>query len=350
MSKTEGFAINKYALPCAPQALAWRLLLLATLTAAACTHARTETVVFIDSSGLRVPDDIDRVHVVIADRGPTGDDSLFDQQIELCGAVQSPSCQNLPISMTLIPGSMRPHDTVKVSVEAERRQQVVIANVGLFTFSDDHSLRLDVILYASCLGNLFCATNDQACVNGQCVTLMAEPFSGETDLSALPPPDMSGKPPDMTSMPDLVRPLPDLAGVDLMGCVPQCPANTCAFNGCSAYCMCATTHVFCDPSQICAPCGTQAAACCPSSMMTTRPLPHAGTGGGGPTGFCDTGLVCNSGTCEMPMPDMAVPPPCGLLNQPCCTTGPPCTQGICNGGTNMCEMVVPPMDMLPFFG
>jgi hypothetical protein len=331
------------------------LALLALL--AGCSSPRTEVVLTVHTSGVRVPDDVDSLRLRIADRTATaGDDQLFDQPVPLCsdGAAASNGCYALPITVTMYPGSMRPNDSVRVQVDAERQGAPVIANAALFTFSEGHSLRLDVILYANCLGNTSCALRDQACgPDASCQGLTTTPLGEEPDLA---PPDLTmptdGPPPihDFTVTPDST--IPDLVGVDLVNCVPQCGGKNCGFDGCNGICgPCSGLNQYCDPSQQCVGCGFLNAPCCPPGGLA---------GGCDPMLFCDINNMCTPlPDMTMPPPDLSMPPPdlsmppfdmtpppfdltmCGYPGQPCCN-GTGCFVGVCN----FPDCVGAPMDLM----
>jgi hypothetical protein len=258
----------------------------------------------------------------------------------------------------------------------------VIADAALFTFSSGNSLRLDIILYSQCLGNVTCAAKDEVCgPDDQCHMVMPQPFNGEPDLAAIAedagtvddlsvPQDLIGA--DLTFKPDLIAPpdmtLPDLAGVDLMGCVPQCAGKMCGFDGCQSTCgTCAPTGQYCDPTQNCASCGGFMQTCCPPGVTPKLPIPpprgsltsfivHPNAGGGGPMGSCLVPFICDiNNTCQPPpdmfMPNMDMfisppdgPPTCGGNAMPCCMGGgPPCpfsTNGLCfmiDAGAGICQ-------------
>jgi hypothetical protein len=330
-----------------------RRALVALALIAGCSSPRTEVVVTVHASGIRIPDDVDALRLKIADRNPgAGDDQLYDQPVPLCtdATAGSPDCYSLPITVTLYPGSMRPTDSVRVQLDAQRNGTPVIADAALFTFSTGHSLRLDVILYANCLGNVGCAQRDQACgPDDQCTTLGTTPLGEEPDLSiydlasndlANLTADLTAPYHDFTVPPD--QTIPDLTGVDLLNCVPQCTNKMCGFDGCSSTCGTCGSHTFCDVSQQCATCGTQGIQCCPPGTGKTHhlPLPQALPGG------CDPGLVCDGNTLCNPPPDLSIPPDmtvtCGHQGEPCCQPGGACFGGLTCMGT--CQPQ-PPIDM-----
>jgi len=187
------------------------LLVGALLLAAGCARSRTEMVVVIDSGGVRVPDDVDALHIQVIDAAPAGDDTLFDQTRPLCQPQGTQDCIAFPVTMTLFPGSKRPSDAVRVRVEALRGATPVIADAAKFNFADGRSFKLDVTLWSACLGNLDCAAQDQACgSDGQCAALTPAPFMGELDLSSQPA-DL-GVPDDLAGVDQTVA---DLAAADL---------------------------------------------------------------------------------------------------------------------------------------
>lgn len=326
------------------------LVLLALI--AGCGQDRTEVVVTVHASGIRIPDDVDTLRLQIADRNGGADDLLFDHPVLLCSDVMAGTgsgCYTLPVTATLYPGSDRPKDSVRIQVDAQRHGTSMISDAALFTFSEGHSLRLDVILYANCLGNVDCAKRDQACgPDNMCTSLVPTPLGDEPDLATI---DLAAPPPDLTNVHDFSLPadmtLPDLSGVDLLGCVPQCGGKQCGFDGCQGTCGNCPSHSWCDGNQQCAPCGTLGMGCCPPGISK----PAGGRGHDpGPFGVplnmgCDPGLECDTNTICNPPPDLMPPPPdmtmCGTIGLPCCN-GVNCAVGICMGNL-ICDY---PPDML----
>ncbi|HEY7954681.1 MAG TPA: hypothetical protein VII38_05275, partial [Polyangia bacterium] len=212
-----------------------RRLLIATLVLSAigCTDPRTEVVVVVSTKGVRVPDDVDSVAFTVTDLdAPEADQTRFNQTILLATGAPQPGTFALPLTATLVPGSMRPNDRVRVQVDAVRNGKPVISDAAVFPFTRHASLQLDFVLYANCLGNVACAMRDQACgPDASCVPVMPQPLGGgEPDLSASPP-DLSPPPPDLFTP-------PDLTGIDLKGCVPDCTNlnRHCGSDGCGGQC------------------------------------------------------------------------------------------------------------------
>jgi hypothetical protein len=215
---------------------------------AACSAPRTEMVVKISSNGLTIPDDIDGLTLFVRDH--TADQGVYSvPPTPLCG---SGSCLQLPTAITLIPGSISPHDIVEVEVQALRGSTPLIDDAATFTFADGQSQQLEFVLYRSCL-HTTCAQNAtmRACVgDGRCGDITPSPLGVEAgmldDLAApgdlpatadlatadlatadlatadlatadlasadlaTPPPDLVTPPPDLTTPHDLVPPPPDL--------------------------------------------------------------------------------------------------------------------------------------------
>ena len=201
------------------------IVLGALLFAAGCARGRTEMVVVIGTDGVRVPDEVDALRIQVIDEASTGDDSRFDMTQPLCRPQLTENCIDFPVTMTLIPGSMRPSDSVRVRVDALRATTPVISDAAVFTFAEGRSLELDVTLWAACLGNTDCAAQDQACgPDNGCVPLTPEPLPGQLDFSHVSdlgaPEDLGGA--DLAGA-DLAA--VDLAGADLSPLPPPPPAT-----------------------------------------------------------------------------------------------------------------------------
>ncbi len=358
------------------------LALVALAALAGCHQPRTEAVVVISTDGIRVPEDVASLHVLVIDKASTGDDPVFERNLFLCTAASSANCFTLPVTMTLIPGSIRPHDSVRVLVEAlAPDSHAVIADAALFTFAEGQSQRLDFVLYANCLGNIDCAHLDLACgPEDRCIPITPMTFSGEPDLMAGPidlsiGPDFGAE--DLAPrFGDLAS--SDLAHVDLAGCAPQCSGRMCGDDQCLGVCGACTGFTFCqNASGACLDCGAETQFCCANSVCKfglvcdgTNHCVMPAVGLEPPCGMatqmccpgmmCDPGLDCDlSSHCFPPLPDMTPPPPmdmmeppmeppCGLIDQVCCD-GTTCFQGVCQaaGAMMLCEpddMSIAPMD------
>lgn len=309
-----------------------RALTIATLATAAalaggCTKHQTETILVITTEGVRIPDDVHKLHLTVADRQGTLDDTVWDSDVELCTPDLTSTCYNLPVTADLFPGKSRAGDSVRVQVDAIGAGGVVIADAALFTFADQQSLRLDFVLYGNCLGNVECAKRDQACGPlDTCIDLKPGPTSGPLDL-ALPkgPADLSTPPiPDMT--------LVDLAGADLTTIPPDLTQNPPDMAGC--------TGVVCDMGEqciggVCTPCGVMGMSCC-FGPTAPPPQPNALPG----TGTCSaTNNECNGSICVH----------CGDDGELCCAHQLPACNGtdVCMAGTCHPPPVGPDMTMMP---
>jgi hypothetical protein len=341
-------------------------LLAAALVAAAagCSGERTEIVLIIDQAGLKLGQDIDTLHIQIAQDSEST--PFFNLPFILCGTLPTTTCVNLPLSATLIPGPMLPDDNVRLQVDAKLGGddgRLRISDVADFRFTKGESLRLELVLTANCLDMLSCAESEAACYDGRCYNPMPEPAGADLSVPVdlAPPHDFAGV---------------DFAGVDLT-CVPLCPAGYCGLdqNNCNVACQCTAQFEACGNTQACQPCGLDDQACCPTSQSPrcrtgNRACSSTGNGGtcvaclgpgdlcstggqpccsgtfcsGGaclacgaqgamccPGSMCDTGLGCSGGTsCQ----------PCGASMQPCCGSGPPCNSSpplACVGATLKCE-------------
>jgi hypothetical protein len=309
--------------------LAGAAMLMALVAASGgCTKHQTEMIVVVTTEGVRIPDDVRKLHLTVADRFMQTDDTVYEQDVELCTAQLTTGCFNLPVTATLFPGKTRGSDSVRVQVDAIGANGPVIANAALFTFAEHESLRLDFVLYANCLGNVECAKRDQACgPTDQCISLQSTMGPGIDDFGGPPSTgDMAEpqQPPDMTredlSGVDLYTPPPDLTTiVDLSGCggVTCGPGQTCIAGVCTSCGMALN-----DP-------------CC---FGPAAPPPYPNAGGTGSSGTCSQpNLVCNGSTCVN----------CGAPGELCCASSN-CFIGFC-ATTGVCQafdmsMVPPPMD------
>ena len=283
------------------------LVLIGALAAAGCSKHATEMILVITTEGVRIPEDVHRVHLTVQDRSPAGDDTVYEQDVELCSADGAPSgCYDIPVSAVLFPGKSRGNDSVRVQVDAVGASaQVVIADAALFTFAEEQSLRLDFVLYGNCLGNVACAARDQACGPlDTCVALGPTRLEGPPDLARPSPIDQS-LPADMTAVDlagtDLYTPPSDLVStLDMAGCgnvaCPNgqvCQAGTCVPCGAldELCCQtpttsgtCAATNTTCDGT-FCVLCGQPGQLCCVGRI---------------PDCFF-SGSMCAGGRCSVPM-------------------------------------------------
>jgi hypothetical protein len=299
------------------------IVLVAAMVAASggCSKPATQVVVVISTEGIRVPTDVHKIHLKVQDRVPGGgDDTLYEQDIELCRDDLTTGCLYLPVSAVLFPGKARPSDSVKVEVDAiGANNQVLIADVALFTFAEEQTLWLDFVLYAHCIGNVMCAIVEKACgPNDQCIDLMPMPMSGNRDLAPEPLPVVDMTPPvrDLT--------LVDLKGADLT-VIPADLTTITDMAGCAS--------VTCPMGQVClaggcVDCGGAGQPCCSGGKVHIDPqvLP----------GGCNLGnLVCDGTICQY----------CGQEGQLCCMGGT-CFIGYCDGTGHCAPLSMPDM-MLP---
>jgi hypothetical protein len=276
------------------------------VVAAGCSKHQTEMILVIMTEGVRVPEDVHKVHLTVADRQGSLDDTVYDADVELCNPQLTTACYDIPVTAVLFPGKSHGSDSVRVQVDAIGGGGTVIADAALFTFADEQSLRLDFVLYANCLGNVECAKRDQACGPlDTCIDLKPGQTNGPLDL-ALPqaPLDMSvALPADMTMVDlagaDLTTVPADLTTtLDLAGCTgvvcdmgEQCVAGTCQPCGgyrepcCLTGMACLATNNECNGS-ICIHCGGDGELCCTNQLPACM--------------FPDN---CVGNTCQMPPPD-----------------------------------------------
>ncbi|MCU1280648.1 MAG: hypothetical protein JWM53_4194 [bacterium] len=296
----------------------------ALAAAVGCTKHQTEMILVITTEGVRIPDDVHKVHLTVADRTASLDDTVYDADVELCNPMLTTGCYDIPVTAVLFPGKSHAGDSVRVQVDAIGPKGKVIADAALFTFADQQSLRLDFVLYANCLGNVTCADRDQACGPlDQCIDLHPGQTNGALDIALPVAADLSipQSPPDLTPV--------DLANADLT-LVPPDLVSILDLAGCAG--------VTCDMGEqcvagACQPCGFAGQPCC---FGPTAPPPNRPNAGGTPgSGMClSTNLECNGATCEN----------CGGDGQLCCSQQVPDCNGndVCMAGR--CQMP-PPLDM-----
>jgi hypothetical protein len=291
------------------------------LGAASCKNARTETVIVITTSGLRIPDDVDAVHVQLTD--VQASDPLWDTVYTICTDTITTGCVTMPFTMTLIPGLKAPSDTTRIVVSAQRSQADVIRDAALFTFTPSESLRLDFVLYGNCLGKLDCADTNQVCeLDRSCMPIHPVPFGGEPDLAqpssrdlgvALPS-DMKSSSHDLAGADLLMSLMPDLAAPDLASCTDTC-GTSCGVTVCGQACTCNSVTTCISMTHQCHTCGTVGDICCP----------------GPTTGTCRDQSACNGNMCE-----------CGNVGEPCCANGPQCNNSLTcigSGASATCELM-----------
>jgi hypothetical protein len=168
-------------------------LTVAVAAVAGCTEHQTEMILVITTEGVRIPDDVHKVHLAVADRQPAGDDVVYEQDVELCNPTLQTSCFDIPVTAALYPGKSRSTDSVRVQVTAIGANGPVIDNAALFTFADKQSLRLDFVLYGNCLGNVECAKRDQACGPlDTCIDIKTGNANGGLDIALPTVTDMAG--------------------------------------------------------------------------------------------------------------------------------------------------------------
>jgi len=211
----------------------------ALVACAGCKQARTEMVIVVQTEGVRVPDDVAQIRVLVADRETGGDAVVYDSTVPLCTPTLTTGCYTLPLSAVLHPGAKQPNDPVRVQIDAlSRGGTKVTSSAALFTFSPKQSLRLDFVLYAGCIGVVDCSVRDQACgPDAMCVVLRPVKLDGEPDLGPIGAPadlagatmstDMAGAAGHDLSMPGTAT---DMASSDLAtGTVPFDMVLTCQF-------------------------------------------------------------------------------------------------------------------------
>jgi hypothetical protein len=288
--------VSRRALGLAAAAVAVGLVALAT----GCTTPRTEVVLVVQTDGIRVPEDVARIRILVADREVAADSAVYDEKVALCHDNLNVACYTLPLTAVLHPGPKQPHDSVRVQVDALSRDgTVVTSDAALFTFSPKQSLRLDFVLYSNCIGVIECAKRDQACgPDANCITLTPVKLSGEPDLGS------SGG--DMAvpgSVGDLAMTPPDLTNVtDLSGCgaITCGPGTTCIASQCNPCgnsglpcCNGSCNLGFSCNGTTCQSCGGPGGLCCQSPVP---PAPQP----------CIDGQACAAGFCPQPAHDLSV--------------------------------------------
>jgi hypothetical protein len=250
-------------------------MLLCAALAVGCSKTPTQVKIAIYTRSVRVPDDVARIHLSVADQEPAAtdagkvDDSVYDAAVELCTDQVGSGCYDLPLSAVLFPGQKRAGDSVRVQVDAVGPAgDVVTSDAALFVFSPHQSFQLDFVLYAACIGVVDCALRDQACgPDAQCASVTPTPGGSTPDLAD------------------------DTGGADLAGTTVADLASS--KDGAGEGDM---SHAPGDMAKV----GTDLAGC-------------------GSTA-CAPGTVCSGGSCV----------PCGIAGDLCCDTTPACA------GTSVC--------------
>jgi hypothetical protein len=153
------------------------LSLLALFVVAGCGGV-TEVVVQVDSDGLAIPAQIDRVRIVVSNPSgadlSSGNTSYESPLITLCGSAPQAGCQSLPISLTLVPGPSDGSALVRVEVQgfAPGQQAPTITDASVFSFVSGTRQQLSFVLRGgNCLG-MDCAAQNAVCgVGGVCTVL-----------------------------------------------------------------------------------------------------------------------------------------------------------------------------------
>ena len=149
-------------------------------------------ILVITTEGVRIPEDVHKVHLTVQIASRSLDDTVYDADVELCNPTLTTGCYDIPVTAALFPGKSRGSDSVRVQVDAIGGNGTVIADAALFTFAKEQSLRLDFVLYANCLGNVECAERDQACGPlDTCIDLKPGQTNGPLDLALPHVEDMS---------------------------------------------------------------------------------------------------------------------------------------------------------------
>jgi hypothetical protein len=163
-----------------------RLALLALLLAGC--GGVTEVVVQVDSNGVAIPAQIDRVRIVVSN--PSGADlasanpTYESPLITLCGAAPQAGCQSLPLSLTLVPGPSDGGALVRVEVQsfAPGQQTPSTTDASVFSFVSGTRQQLRFTLRETCLG-MDCAAQDAVCSAGGVCTKVSPTDPTAPDLS-----------------------------------------------------------------------------------------------------------------------------------------------------------------------
>jgi hypothetical protein len=316
-----------------------RLAPLLALVLASCSPRVTETLVTVNAEGIALGVDVKQLHLSAVDLAANFDN--FDKTLTLCGQGVAPPCYPLPVSVDLYPGS-RIGDAVRVLVEAKSDGAVVISDAAVVMFSRGVRERVDVVLYAQCLGRAVqCAASDQTCgADGQCHTVGSAPTTN--DLATPPSSDM-GPVSDLASHAGDVNDI--VCGAHGLAC---CNGSTCntpdlaCFEGVCVGCggmseRCCPTATPCGPGLGCnssfectSACGVSAGSPCCSGGVCPG-VCHLGTcltpGCGGSGQSCCGGTTCGDGlSC---VNTMCVADACNSAGAQCCSTTSPahCTSG-----------------------
>jgi len=148
-----------------------RAALLAIVLVAGCGPG-AEVVINVEDDGLVIPDELERVRIRVTNPFETDPTALLYDSLDLpiCGSGLPGHCYELPLSVTLAPGTKQPYTPVRVVVDAYAAAETpVISDASVFTFHADQGQHLDFVLRHACLGTAF-AASDLACDStGSCV-------------------------------------------------------------------------------------------------------------------------------------------------------------------------------------
>jgi hypothetical protein len=165
-------------------------LLPCLLVLAAC-GAPTEVVVHVESAGISIPTELDRLRIVVTNPTSSTDDggtvAYESPLVQLCDPVAPVQpCNDLPLTLTLVPGHADPSAPVRVEVQgyAPGDQMPSTTDAAVFAFVSGTRQDLDFALRSVCLG-VQCAAANAACdESGGCTAIVP----GGTTTPDLAPP------------------------------------------------------------------------------------------------------------------------------------------------------------------
>jgi hypothetical protein len=137
---------------------------------AGCAPHATEAILTVSNADLVVPADLDQVAIEVRN-GDRAGQLLSSAQVKPCAAGESgDGCKKFPFTVLFVPGD-HPDTPAWVSVRALASGAPVIEDAFELSFVRERTLRLDLVLYQSCLSSQ-CAEKNQVCNReGQCEPL-----------------------------------------------------------------------------------------------------------------------------------------------------------------------------------
>ena len=90
-------------------ALAVVVLAAVATLGSSCSKHQTELILVVTTDGVRIPEDVRKLHLTVTDREPSLDDVVYETDVELCSPELTSSCYNIPVTAVLFPGKTPRH-------------------------------------------------------------------------------------------------------------------------------------------------------------------------------------------------------------------------------------------------